>query len=226
MKLKTKLIQIEDYLLLINEEAEIKEGDIVYRDTGVVFKITNERISYYREVIPKTVHKIYKCLAYYPLTKEAKELDLPLLPNPFEEVDIERLADKWFLINNYNKEDLIHSHTIPNCITNKNLFIEGYKAAQSKQFSLDDMRKAIEMAREQDCSNFEYYGFCEKSYTDEEIIQSISTQQLPSEFIPEYENVDIGELVDMNGNYNGENVKQLKTITNSEGREELVGTYK
>src|SRR5690606_13674129 len=62
------------------------------------------------------------------------------------------------------------------------------KAAQSdKQFSLEDVKKAIEMAREYDFVQFTN-GETEYKYTEEEIVQSLSTQQTyPKEFIPEWE---------------------------------------
>ena len=44
--------------------------------------------------------------------------------------EIEQLAEKWFLINQYNQYDNIHSHRIPECITTKNLFIKGYTQCQ------------------------------------------------------------------------------------------------
>lgn len=116
--MSTELIQIEDYLLLIDKEAEIKEGDIVYRDTGVVFKITNERISYYKEIIPETVHKIYKCIAYYPLTKNAQEFNLPLLPKPSEKY----LEAKWVIENpdGYDKRDVARANSYCEA------YLEGY----------------------------------------------------------------------------------------------------
>lgn len=95
-------------------------------------------------------------------------------------------------------------------------FRDGYKAAQSKQFSLEDMKKAIEFSynagrrleRKAVSPDFNF-----KIYR-EELIQSLSTQQLPKEFIPEYEaKTEFGPF-------------KLKTITNSQGKEELVGTYK
>lgn len=99
-------------------------------------------------------------------------------------------------------------------------------------FSLEDVKKAIEMAREQ---SEPYYGsgglvlsepIYENKYSEEEIIQSLSTQQLPKEFIPEY----IGGGEYLAGEIGGNEIwaeypKELKTITNSEGRQELVGKY-
>lgn len=168
---------------------------------------------------------------YYPLTKEAKELDLLLLPNPFEEVDIEKLSKDYAMENTdsigRNYSDLRES------------FIEGYKAAQTKgKYSLEDMKKAIEMAREADSTDGTvdldvvlcFPGVDNSDlrikWTREEIIQSLSTQQLPKEFImkkePIYEERYVSEMSAYMPYCIGE---KPWIITNSEGREELVGTY-
>ena len=167
-----------------------------------------------------------KIIAYYPLTKEAKELDLPLLPNPFiEEIDentyLKNIGHECFL----QMKKLNPSGGIREFIRMAVEF--GYKAAQSKQFSLEDMKKAIKMAREQ---SEPYYGggglvlpepIYEDKHTEEEIIQSLFTQQLPKEFIPEYT-----EAVSSKWGYGAPIDYILKTITNSEGKQELVGIYK
>jgi len=240
--MSTKLIQTKDYLLLIDEEAEIKEDDIVYRDTEIVFKITNELLSYYKEVIPNTVHKIYRCIAYYPLTEETKELDLPLLPNPFECVDIKKLAHK-----HYKKYQASHNRYSPYELIQRNSgyivgFEDGYKAAQSdKQFSLEDLKKAIKMAKGLDIKSGVWFK-CD-TFSEEEIIQSLSTQKLPVSFEPEYRYYyhsskefysDAGFVECSKEQY--ESIKaeiptcplkaEIKTITNSESRQELIGTYK
>jgi len=163
---------------------------------------------------------------YYPLTKEAKELDLPLLPNPFEEEPLMKQASKLRELRGYHKD---------NHYSFCGGFIEGYKAAQSdKRFSLEDVKKAIQMAKTlvEGKQEFEIenilgssdgtYGISEK-YTEEEIIQALSTQQLPKVFIPEYTNTN-SYGSETNGYDSGNFI--LKTITNSEGKEELIGTYK
>ena len=73
--MQTKLIQTKDYLLLIDEEAICKTGELYLT-------------SIQNRIIPKSKGVIQagdKIIAYYPLNSEAKELDLPLLPNPFIE---------------------------------------------------------------------------------------------------------------------------------------------
>jgi len=165
--MKTKLIKTDLYLLLIDEEAEInKIGTLIYENDTNLINITGV------DYEPQGLYS--KIIAYYPLSEEAKELNLPLLPNPFEEEPLMKQASKLRELRGYHKD---------NHYSFCGGFIEGYRAAQSKQFSLEDMKRAIEMAREMDCSNYDYYGYCEKTYTEEEIIQSLSTQRLPKEFI-------------------------------------------
>src|SRR6185312_11078792 len=86
-----KLIEIEEYLLLIDEETKIKEDNYyinivqkeIYRHT---IKNYDTNKSYLKLII-----------AYYPLKKESKELELPLLSDPFkEEMDVEELALKKY----------------------------------------------------------------------------------------------------------------------------------
>src|SRR5690606_4611723 len=143
--MKTKLIQTINYLLLIDEEAEIQTGDwcydyIVNGETGELEPYIFIKRGKVENIETSTINKI---IAYYPLVKEAGELDLPLLPNPFEEINIEDLSEKANGYAYYGKP-LGEKY-----LAFKEGFIEGYKAAQSKQFSLEDVEKAIEMVREE-----------------------------------------------------------------------------
>ena len=208
---ETKLIQTKDYLLLIDEEAEIK-GDNCYTNKGLLHSIDGDG---YHIIDYKNIDKTYyskstiqRVIGYYPLTEEAKELDLPLLP-PFEKEDenIKKLADDlYWTVGNDG-------------ISNKDSFIKGYKTARSKgQYSLEDMKKAFFKGRE---------SLNQALVTDieaEEIIKSLSTQQLPTEFFPDTEFVN--EDYEPAGCDFPDRKEVLKTITNSEGKEELVGTYK
>src|SRR5690606_9167115 len=112
-------------------------------------------------------------------------------------------------------------------------FIAGYKAAQSKQFSLEDMKKAIEMAREYEFVQYTN-GETKDKYSEAEIIQSLSTQQLPKEFVPTifYRTSSSGRTITLK-EYSGfsEQMKlQCKLYfasnNNSEGKEVLIVTYK
>lgn len=206
-----KLIKNDLYLLLIDEEAEIKFNDLMYDSK---LKIVMRYNSYN--------DGCYKIIAYYPL-KEAKELDLPLLPNPFKvEVDVEKLAcEKYNIKEGINDYDERYYNTIN--VAKAEAFIEGYNVAQAKQYSLEDMLDAFEFGLSK--PEFQLTRKLKEDFT--KFIQSLSTQQLPKEFVGwvgkkkcpydftsrcTIDRCDC-ELV-------------FETITNSEGKEEIQGTYK
>lgn len=87
-----KLIQTKDYLLLINEEAQIKEGSIAIYDFGMGYDL---EIPCDKDNLKSNTRKLV--VAYYPLTKEAKDLDLPLLPNHLKEIN-----NGWIKIESEN----------------------------------------------------------------------------------------------------------------------------
>lgn len=228
-----KLIHTKDYLLLIDEKAEIEEKNYFFLKSYIIGKNSEFEMIVEEEVFQRKVSKSnpelfikdgfingiknglqhncqisqsVKIIAYYPLTKEAKELDLPLLPNPFED------NCKSFFENIANTDENLFS------MLDEFSFRVGYKAAQSKQFSLEDIEQAVKItledAKQSVIWSEEYYKHLSKR-----IIQSLSTQQLPKEFIPEYE-----DKIAIDGHTTIG--KEFKTITNSEGKEELVGTYR
>lgn len=208
--MQTKLIQTKDYLLLIDEEAEIKIGDYILEKESII------------NIFPDYLTDLDECkkiIAYFPLTKEAKELDLPELP-PFEEIDIEKLAEENNkLIAMYKNDTGLAKSIYMSAIKN---FKDGYKAAQSKQFSLEDMEAAVAFG-----ITLERLKNDPNKLSDEEemkgFIQSLSTQQLPKEFIPEYEYIH-DETVPFPKTKEGK--ATIKIITNSEGKKMLLGTYK
>lgn len=202
-----KLLTTKGYLLLIDEEVEIKKGDAVVYSYEIEEPCDKDNLK---------SNTRYKIIAYYPLSSEAKELDLPLLPDfDRETINVESIAKKWFLINSYNQDGMILSNRAnSDYITNKNLFIEGYKAAQAKQFSLEDVVELVQSLT----STPSYISKESAIHQVENYLQSLSTQQLPKEFVPEYKEVTCGcDSIPHN---------VIRTITNSEGKKELVGTYK
>lgn len=200
-----RLIQTKDYLLLIDEKAEINfDTDYIHApDTSLFTGLEIGKIKKAdAELATKRVGMCFiKVIAYYPLTDEAKELDLPWLPNPFEDnFDLKQEIIKWY-----------HSKSGTTLIIDPSLNTLVDKA-QSKQFSLEDMKDILEEGL-----NW-FDGGRDKEIRDSETwfnhyIQSLSNKQLPKFFIPE-ENYGDGALI------------KYKTIINSEGKEELVGAYK
>lgn len=212
---------------------------------------------------------------YYPINSEAKEFDLLLLPKPFKEV-----------IPSSGYEEGMFGYTDTEVRVAQNAFKEGYQAAQSKQYSLEDIEKILfdydnvdwskrehkqptimmkEWLKEkiQSLSNKQlpkqfsledmiafgkkcfYKGF-DKSENDDancftawkeeanELLQSLSTQQLPKEFKPimvcgrclkpDDNDEDCWSAKECSRNTDFPDT--FKTITNSEGKEELIGIYK
>lgn len=128
--MSTKLIQTKYYLLLVEKIYGFKVGDWNYEEDNT---IPVYQFDYNIDEYPGN-----KIIAYYPLTKEAKELDLPLLP------------------------------------------LVGLE-------------------------------------TEEEFIQSLSTQQLPIDFIPD---------TSTNGKIPNYPEQRFKTIVNSQGQKIVQGEYK
>lgn len=230
-----KLIQTQDYLLLIDEEAEIKEKDYYSNtlgDTEPLVCICNSiGESMDCNKLKKDCNKI---IAYYPLNSEVKELDLPELPNPFEEIDVEKLSEKANGYAYYGKP------LGERYLAFKEGFIEGYKSAQAKQFSLEDVVRIVHLWDNHINIHEEDKGSVK---TIEKFIQSLSIQQLPKEFIPEYEyyyHISKGFYMDAKfercSKEQYDAIKEeiptcpvkveLITITNPEGKQELVGSYK
>lgn len=79
-----KILSNNMYLLLVDEEAEIKDKDYIIDENNKVVQIL-EDIEFINNGISDGV--FCKIIAYRKLNKEAKELDLLLLPNPFKEID-------------------------------------------------------------------------------------------------------------------------------------------
>lgn len=225
-----KLVNNDMYLLLIDEEAEIKENSYFVNTIQLEVYINNIKNYNTKKRYLKPI------LAYYPLIKEAKELDLLLLPNPFEESNkIEELACNIYNLSldefEYIKEDLSQNRALieehyrdigREEISKKYFdvisFIAGYQAAQPKQYSEKDMKKALEMLSESYKKGYHRESDVDFQEADK-FIQSLSTQQLPVSFEPEYNIFHTDHAPNGFG-------KTLKTTINSEGKEVLCGTYK
>lgn len=148
-----KLINTTNYLLLIDEEAEILcryKEILLSKDESLLCRITEtNHKQHFRGInivsnveVAISYHQtndFYKVIAYHPLTKEAKELDLPLIP-PIEEV-----------IPNSGYEEGMFGYTDTEVRVAQNAFKEGWnKHAEKYKFTEEDVKKAIQLAREAD----------------------------------------------------------------------------
>lgn len=199
-----KLINTDEYLLLINKKDEILNNDLaIGSDNKVILCTENNRI-YIQEHWDKII-------AYYPLLEEAKELDLPLLPNPYDDIKINNLAKQRAIERNWNPNSL-ETRRVANEIIES--YKEGYKTAREsdKQFTLEDMEAAV-------CFGMSLEGFKDDKYKlsdDDEFkgfIKSLQLDKLPKEFYP--------YLIP-----NEKGVTSPKIVINSEGKKQICGTYK
>lgn len=238
--MKTEIRYTKEYLLLIKEVYGFKVGDWNYEEDNT---IPIYQFDYNIDEYPGN-----KIIAYYPLTKEAKELDLPLLPvTPI---------NKWGVHETHCCSSHGCKYGDNDCCVELGIAKQRYPCEfcndEEQEFSLEDMKKAIEMVQnniEDNCKSFNEYisGNIEKEdiiplMSVEEIIQSLSTQQLPVSFEPEYRYYyhsskefysDAGFIECSKGQYESIKVEiptcplktELKTITNSEGKEVLQGEW-
>lgn len=187
-----KLIKTKDYLLLVEKVKDFKNGDWNYEIDNCIpiYKFNYDIDSYPGNRI----------LAYYKLNNEAEELDLPLLPDPFKE-NINDIVDKLDdeLVRYSTEESEYWSHWV---IGVK----DGYKAAKAKQFTLEDVEKSFKAGQ-----MFELYDDYPNFNT---FLESLSTQQLPTEFTPEYEDKIALDGHTIIG-------RELKIVSN-----QLIGKYK
>lgn len=105
-----KLVKNDMYLLLIDDEAEIlcrykeillsKDESLLCRITETNYKQHFRGINIVSNVeVAISYHQtndFYKVIAYHPLSKEAKELDLPLLPLVGLETEEGKIIDVAF----------------------------------------------------------------------------------------------------------------------------------
>jgi hypothetical protein len=200
MSKRLEIIETPEYTLVVSDE---KVSSMLYDATAGVL-INTALLS----AVPKG-NLIHYVAAHKP-KGNAKELDLPLLPEIVVEDDVEKLAYNYFVelneINKYDDNYQNQSKIIRD-------FKAGYKAA-TKIYSEKDLRKAIDMAREES-------GFSDNTmsydYDEDEIVKFIKQPKTPKYFIAEMEVVGITD--------DGVNtIDELKT-TKTNGKTYLVGKY-
>lgn len=170
----------------------------VFPEPYYVSNCLGDRIEY-AETKPSGVVK--KIIAHQP-KGNAPKLDLPLLPEMDVEDDVEKLAKK------YVDDNYPHYTNLKEKAAAIEDVIWGYKAA-TKVYSEEDLMKAIDLARET-LEYDEQHGWY-STMSEDEIIQSLKNPKTPKWFVAEKDN------------YMHED--ELKTETNSEGKQVLKGHY-
>ena len=213
--MKLQIIETPDYILAVSDE-DIKEDDCNLTNGEDVFDYTDVKNRYSLEYVNRYQQKI---TAYQP-RGNAKELDLPLLPEIVIEDDVEKLAEKYANLKNsihdYD-EQYYNSHGV---VIAKG-FIEGYKSA-TKVYNEEDLRKVIELSRI--TYKEKTFGTVLPKYKPGEIVNLVTQPKTPKWFVAEHIGKCCGNQL-INQCINCKKYKpQLKTTT-IKGKTYLVGKY-
>jgi hypothetical protein len=211
--MKHELIKTELYLLVVSDE-EVKHGDICLCDIPA---------SDFYDIVPYNgafaTHYYKKIISHRPLNPDHITLNVDLLP-PFEE-DIKKMAKDWLLENGWS------GHAEHSLV--KSWMAEFYnKAKETYKYTEEDILNALEVGYQ---SGLGYdddnpnTSLAHIIHIKDGYIKSLNKPKLPIAFESETDNIlsynaDDGIDALVNPNFG-----QPKTITNSEGRTEWVGTY-
>jgi hypothetical protein len=217
--MRLEIIETPDYILAVSDEGKKIENCYLYntitKNIRKCFAIDKNRLVYNEFD--------FVIIAYRP-KGNAKELDLPLLPEIVVEDDVEKLAEKEFplLDTKWCRTGVVEEENLQ-LLGHRRSFIKGHKAA-TKKYSEEDLRKALnEKAIHFKIGYTKEFGVNGKyTKSDDEIIQSLKqpkTPKTPKWFVAETEDIfhspsPIGMSVDT----------VLKTTTTN-GKTYLVGTY-
>jgi hypothetical protein len=181
-----KIIQTEDYLLIV-DGSEIKDGDWYF------WKVTNSVQKAKKDSLDRlpTNNGSNKIIAHLPLNG-ASMLDgvntLPALPNEAQE-----WARSQWSCEPGDYEELYYDG-----------LEKGFNAAKQKyQYTEEDMRKVIDMAREQYLVKYTDNEY-EFEYSIDEIIQSLQQPKMPVGFSLEAKDTHIQNGVIVQSRWIGE----------------------
>ena len=202
--MKNEIIYTDDYALIVSDE-HIKDvrphkGKYHLEDGLIINKF------------PDYLTDLGACkliIAHRPLTDAPILEGVPLLPEFSQEDDVVELALRTYPFGN----------------SERNALITGYnKAKETYKYTEEDLRKAIDMAttrRHEDTVLF---------FRSDEIIQSLQQPKRPKyfecEMEPKYKHIGAVKGIYGSG-FRKQNLMYglPKTITNSQGQKELVGSY-
>ena len=202
--MKHNLIKTDNYLLVVDNNLEIKEGDkVLYNDLDILttdkFDSWFTKWDFVEKSIPpvKYINNCKKIIAHLPLKGTPVLEDVPLLPSLPKEDDV----DYWI---HETVSSLKDEHTIK---TSSICLKAGYNKAKEKyKYTEEDVIKIVEKSRE-------------TGLTAEYLI--LSLQHHPKYPIA-FECEVITRVYDV---YPQRTERKPKTITNPQGGTEWVGKY-
>jgi hypothetical protein len=225
------IIKTTDYLLIC-DDSYINNGDkVLYNNRDILttlqFDTWFTKWDFVEKNIPPVnyIRNCKKIIAHRPLNGAPYLDDVSVLPSLLKEDDVQKLADEASQKFKRNDEldDLILG-------VSANSFEEGYNKAREKyKFTEEDLRKAMKMAQEQEFvrhTDSEYRAVIAYTHSEMDIIKSLQQPKYPIAFDCEMERKLVLNLgIDVFNPNSHVYLDELKTITNSEGRVELVGKY-
>lgn len=215
------IIETKDYLLLIDKEADLNIGDFIFDRVKRIW----DNIEKCFLITMSKEKGDYKIIAYYPLHSKSKNLDLPLLPNPFKKQNIEEFSFediKKAIDFGVNLEAGNIEIDYKRYKTYENQFIQTFIKTPPKEFIIEYLNKETFTTRKiGDSLPYEGMSVIRNGQIDEVKFYSPNTSKT-------WQWVILDKIKYWGGEYELEEViydKDIKTIINSEGKKELVGKY-
>jgi predicted secreted protein len=191
MKLKFELVN--GYGLLIDQEAEIKEGDYVtYQNAGLVITKILNTFESHRTDCNKIIFA-------------EKELGLDIPVFEWRDFEVEKLAIKEF------------PHDTGMSIVARGAFRKGYKSNPAK-YTEEEMEEAIRLSFNNGYAQFTARNMDSEDYT-EKYIQSL--QKYPKYVVMESELVDSGNH-GSGEIFHSNRIEEFTLFTNSEGKQQGI----
>ena len=204
--MKVEIIYTDDYALIVSDEEPINMGDSIY-------DIVNKEVHEANDEWNNNTHPEWaKVIAHRPLTDAPILEGVPLLPEFDESDKVEKLAYKWFVTA--DKKNTIFD------LGWVNIFTAGYnKAKETYKYTEEDIQKAF-IAGEERIINKPNSSELD-DFTN--FIQSLQQPKRPKYF--KCETITMNKGYTDKSDYPYQECEILKTITNSQGQTELIGTY-
>jgi hypothetical protein len=218
--MKHNIIKTENYLLVVDDKKTI-ENWYYNESEGKV-----DSIEFTPNVIGGTI--IHNIKAHLPLNNSPILEGVDLLPPIEDDVKLDpKLIDSMAMRyrHDFGLLDKQHKDSIRTTMVQLWEEVVGkgfYKAKEKYKYTEEDMRKAIEMARNgkrkaTDTKGAEYLF----SLQEDEIIQSFKQPKLPVAFNCEMKQKSVNGSIPVNQEWEYE----PKTTTNSQGQTQWVGSY-
>jgi len=209
--MKQEIIYTEYYALIVSDE-KMKKGDFNVPsdfDRTSDISITSEEDL---EVVNDRFNGYKKIIAHRPLSDAPILKGVPLLPEFDESNKVEKLAYKWFVTA--DKKNTIFD------LGWVNIFTAGYnKAKETYKYTEEDIQKAF-IAGEERIINKPNSSELD-DFTN--FIQSLQQPKRPKYF--KCKTITMNKGYTDKSDYPYQECEILKTIINSQGQTELIGTY-